>query len=134
MDATKSCDRLVKALPIIGGVCAVVIPPSINLAMLFGILILYDGIRDDLAANGAAIEALGEAIEANGAAIEALREETRSGFQEIGVNVDALSADVDDLKPDVVQIKSSVENIERGLPDVESTADGFDDRERADAE
>ena len=127
MDETKSCDRLVKALPIIGGVCAVVIPTSINLAMLFGILILYDGIRTDIAAYGAAIDA-------NGVAIEALREETRSGFQEIGVNVDALSVDVDDLKPDVVQIKSSVENIERGLPDMESTADGFDFRERADAE
>ena len=134
MDETKSCERLVKALLIIGGVCAIVVPTSINIAMLFGILILYDGIKTDLDRYGAAIEAVGEAIEENGTALEALREETRSGFHELGEDFDALSADIDEVNLDVVQIKGSVENSERGLPDVESTDDRFDDRELASAE
>lgn len=144
MDETKFWGRLVKALPIIGGVAAIFVPTSISIAMFFAVLSLYDGIRADLAANGAAIEALGVSVEANSVAIkansvaiEALGAENRAEFQELGEDIDALSADVVDLKIGYAETNGKLDSIEvrlsaveRGLPDVESIDDRFDDLER----
>ena len=140
MDETKFWDRVVKALPIIAGIAAIVAPTSVSIAIFFSVLSMNDGVRNELAEQGAQLAAQSAAIEALRAELQAQRSENRSEFQELGEDVDALSADVVDLKIGYAETNGRLDSIEvrlsaleRRLPDAESIDDRFDDLEREQA-
>ena len=155
MEETKIWKWMVKYLPIIGGIGAIVAPTTVSIAMFISVLSLNAGMREGLAEQGAAIKAHGEATSALKAEIseqraeiraqraetrseiqalraetrsdiQALRAETSSEIQALRSEVRALTVDVNEVKIDVVQIKGRVENIERRLPDVESVGERLD--------
>ena len=137
MEETKLWERFVKALPIIGGLAAIIAPTSVSIAIFFSVLSQNNGVRTELAAHGAMLAAQGAEIQAIRAEIQMMRAENRAEFREIGEEIDALSADVVDLKIGyaevsgrLVSIEARLAAVERRLPDVEYVDGRFDDLER----
>ena len=133
MDETKLWERLVKALPIIGGLAAIVAPTAVNIAIFFAVLSLNNGIRTELAAQQAGAQALRAELQALYSEFQTLRAEIR----DLDDVVDALSADDMDLKIGYAEVSGRLDSIEarlaaveRRLPDVEYVDGRFDDLER----
>ena len=140
MEQTKFWDRLVKALPIIGGIAAIVAPTTVSIAIFFSVLSMNNEMRSEMAALGAQLAAQGAAIEALSSDLQTLRAENRAEFRELGEEIDALSADVVELKIGYAETNGRLDSIEirlsaveRRLPDVESMDDRLDDLEREQA-
>ena len=100
MEETKFWKWMVKYLPIIGGIGAIVAPTTVSIAIFISVLSLNAGMRKGLAEQGAAITGLRVEIAAMRADIAEQRTEIRTQRAETSSDIQSLRSEIQALRSD----------------------------------